>query len=105
VIARAELARVLDAAPGYFLQHVESEARFRQGRFQGWRLITFFNGDPRFTSVDIRPGDVILRVNGNTVERPEYLMQVWESLRTARELTVDVERDGQVRRLRWTIAD
>jgi type II secretory pathway component PulC len=103
-IARGELVRILDAAPGNFLQHVDSEPRFAGGRFHGWRLVTFFPGDARFRGVDLRAGDVVMRVNGNSVERPEQLLQVWQALRTASELVVDVERAGTPRTLRWTIA-
>ena len=37
------------------------------------------------------------------IERPDELMKVWESLRTAAELVVDLERDGAPHTLRWTI--
>jgi type II secretory pathway component PulC len=104
VIARSELAKVLDASPGMFLQHVESEPRFRAGKFFGWKLVAFFPGDARFAGVDLRAGDVVTRVNGIAIERPEQLMDVWKLLRSASELTVDVERDGALRTLRWQIS-
>ncbi|HZS40173.1 MAG TPA: hypothetical protein VFF06_25255 [Polyangia bacterium] len=105
VIARRELVRMLDAAPGMFLQKVVPEPRFRGGRFYGWRLAQFFPGDARFAGVDVRAGDVILRVNGSSVERPEQLMEVWDGLRKARELVVELERAGAPKRLRWIISE
>jgi type II secretory pathway component PulC len=104
VIERSELAKVLDASPGMFLQNVESEPRFRAGKFFGWKLVAFFPGDARFAGVDLRAGDVVTRVNGIAIERPEQLMDVWKLLRSASELTVDVERDGALRTLRWQIS-
>ncbi len=104
-IRRVELARVLDASPGYFLQHVQTEPRFAHGRFHGWRLVSFFPGDARFSGVDLQAGDVITRVNGKPIEEPDQFMAVWTELRTSRELVVDVERAGAARTLRWTIAD
>jgi len=104
-IARGELTRVLDGAPGRFLARIDSEPRFREGRFHGWRLRAFFPGDPRFARVDLRPGDVVVRVNGQRLERPDDLFAVWTALRTARELVVELERDGAPRTLRWTIVD
>jgi hypothetical protein len=104
-IGRGELNRVLDAAPGRFLAKIDSEPRFRDGRFHGWRLRAFFPGDPRFARVDLRPGDVVVRVNGQRLERPDDLFSVWTALRTARELVVELERDGTPRTLRWTIVD
>ena len=104
-IPRRELVRVLDAQPGMFLQHVTPEPRFVRGRFYGWRLAAFFPGDARFSGVDLRAGDIILRVNGSSVERPEQLIDVWQSLRRAKELVVEIDRNGAGKRLRWSIAD
>lgn len=104
-IPRAELAKVLDASPGYFLQHVQTEPRFAHGRFAGWRLVSFFPGDARFAGVDLQAGDVITRVNGKPIEKPDQFMLVWSELRSSKELVVDVERAGAPRTLRWTIAD
>ncbi len=104
-IARTELARVLDASPGLFLQHVQTEPRFAHGRFHGWRVVSFFPGDARFAGVDLQAGDVVTRVNGKPIEQPDQFMAVWTELRTSRELVVDVERAGAARTLRWTIDD
>jgi type II secretory pathway component PulC len=104
-IARTELAKVLDASPGYFLQHVQTEPRFAHGRFAGWRVVSFFPGDARFAGVDLQAGDVVTRINGKPIEKPDQFMVVWSELRSSKELVVDVERAGAPRRLRWTIAD
>jgi type II secretory pathway component PulC len=104
-IPRAELTKVLDASPGYFLQRVQTEPRFSKGRFAGWRVVSFFPGDARFAGVDLQAGDVITRVNGKPIEKPDQFMVVWGELRSSKELVVDVERAGAPRTLRWTIAD
>jgi type II secretory pathway component PulC len=105
IIRRAELLRVLDQSPGLFLQHVDSEPQFQRGRFYGWRLRAFFPGDGRFASVNLRPGDIVLHVNGSTLERPEQLMETWDALRTAGELVVDFDRAGRAHQLVWQIVD
>jgi hypothetical protein len=104
-VRRAELVEVLDAHPGTFLRHVQTEPRLSGGRFAGWRLTAFYPGDPRFAGVDLQAGDVIVRVNGRSIERPDQLMVVWDGLRQASELVVELERDGRPRTLRWTIVD
>src|SRR5205807_168441 len=104
-IIRGELVKVLDASPGVFLQHVITEPQLAQGRFVGWRLISFFPGDARFAGVDLQAGDVVTRVNGHAIEQPDQFMAVWTELRTSKELIVDVERAGAAHTLRWTIAD
>jgi hypothetical protein len=105
VIERGDLDAVLAQSPGYFLQHVETKPQFRDGRFFGWRLVSFFPGDDRFAGVDLHAGDVVTRVNGTAIEQPDQFMAVWSALRASKELVVDVERDGAPRRLRWQIRD
>lgn len=105
IISRRDLAAVLDQSPGYFLQHVQTEPHFQRGRFHGWRLVSFFPGDARFAGVDLQAGDVVTRINGHSIEHPDEFMAVWTELKSSHELTVDVERDGAPRTLRWTIAD
>jgi type II secretory pathway component PulC len=103
VIARAELEAVLRQGPGAFLQHVDVSPRFSGGRFQGWRVVKFFPDDPRFQAVDIAPGDVVLKVNGRSVEKPEQLGEVWQLLQTAAALEIALERNGEPRTLKWPI--
>ena len=55
--------------------------------------------------LDLKPGDVVTRVNGHSIERPEQALKVWNGLRVASELFVEYERDGRARSLRWAIVD
>ena len=104
-IGRRDLDAVLAQSPGYFLQHVETKAQFRGGHFHGWRLIAFFPGDNRFAGIDLQAGDVVTSINGKPIEQPDQFMAVWTALRSSSELTVDVERDGTPRTLRWQISE
>jgi len=75
-----------------------------QGRFHGWRIVSF--RDPaRWADVDLKPGDVVLKVNDHKLERPEDAMVPWQSLAIASELRVSYERDGQAKELRYEIVD
>ena len=105
MIRRGELVKVLDASPGYFLQHVVTEPHLANGHFVGWRLVSFFPGDARFAGVDLQAGDVVMRINGHPIEQPDQFMAVWDDLRRQSQLVVDVQRNGAPRTLRWTIAD
>jgi type II secretory pathway component PulC len=104
-IEREELVKVLNASPGLFLQHVITEPQLHNGRFVGWRLVSFFPGDARFAGVDLQAGDVVTRINGHAIEEPDQFMAVWDGLRRDSQLVVDVQRNGAARTLRWTIAD
>jgi general secretion pathway protein C len=104
-IARAELDQVLNAGPGAFLQGVRVDPELDGGHFRGWRVRTFWPCDARYAHVDLVAGDVVVRVNGSSIERPETLMHVWDGLREATALDVELDRDGAPVHLRYAIAD
>jgi hypothetical protein len=104
-IARAELDAVLDAGPGAFLRGIQVDAEVVDRRLRGWRIRRFWPGDGRFARVDLLPGDLVLTVNGHLIVRPEHLQSVWDGLRDAHRLTVEVERAGAIYQLDYTIVD
>lgn len=104
-IRRTELVAVLEHRPAAFLRKVDSEPHLENGRFRGWAIRSFFPGDPRFSSIDLQRGDVVTRINGRSIERPDQFIQVWEDLRQARELRVELLRNGQPHVSRWAIID
>ncbi|MFW6067463.1 MAG: PDZ domain-containing protein [Myxococcota bacterium] len=104
-IAREELLPVLDAGLGRFLQGVRTEPHLRDGRFVGFRLLSLWPEDPRFQDAGLERGDVIVRVNGQPIERPEQALQVWNGLRVASALYIELLRDGDEQELRFAIVD
>ena len=104
-ISRSQLDATLAEGPGRFLQGVVTEPHREEGRFVGFRLMSFFPADPRFEGVDLRRGDVVTRVNGTFIERPEQLIQVWEALASAEALVVHYLRGGEARTLNYSIVD
>lgn len=87
---------------GSFLQRVSVEPRFANGRFRGWSLLRLSPAD-FWAGVDLRPGDVVLEINGKSIERPEQAFEVFEGLRTAEHLVVRFERAGEPRELSYPI--
>jgi len=104
-ISRDDLLPVLDGGLGRFLQNVQTEPAFYKGSFVGFRIVSFFPGEPAFASLDLRRGDTVTRINGKPIERPEQAAAVWENLRTASTLVVDYRRAGEKHALRFTIVD
>lgn len=102
-IARAELEEVLAGGLGRFLQHVTTEPHLDGGQFVGFRLREL--DEQLFGGVDLAPGDTLLSVNGNPIERPEQALAVWNGLRVASELTIEYLREGERRQVRFEIAD
>lgn len=104
VIRRAVLDEVLEAGLGQFLQRVGTEPDLREGRFVGFRLLEL-RDEALFGGVDLSPGDTVVAVNGQGIERPEHAYTVWTGLRVASELTVLVLRGDERRELRFAIVD
>lgn len=102
-ILQSELFSILDTSPGVFLSHVDAEPRLVGGRFAGWVIRRFFADDARFVDSPLRPGDIVLRVNGSTLERPDQLGALWTRLRAAPALEVEINRAGVVTVWRWPI--
>ena len=108
VIRRAAINRTITAGLGRWLAEggVDVVPQLGPGkRFQGWTIRSLYAGDPCYRDVDLRPGDVVRRVNGKSVEKPDQANEVFMSLRTAPSLTVEYLREGKPRQLTFPIAD
>jgi S1-C subfamily serine protease len=53
--------------------------------------------------IDILPGDVLLAINGKPISRPDQLQSVWDSLRTANEVTAQLWRGNTQLTLEFAI--
>lgn len=95
-LKRDDLKTVLPTGLPWLLRRVWPEEVFREGKFTGWRLVAI---PEEWTGLDLRPEDIVTRVNGKTLETPEQLWEAWTSLATAAELRVAYERNGQAREL------
>ena len=104
-VRRSTIRATIDGGLGRWLTGVDVAAALEGGRFRGWRINTLYAGDPCYRDLDLRPGDVVIRVNGAAVERPEQANEVFVGLGAAPALTVDYVRDGQPRTLTLGIAD
>ncbi|MET0387747.1 MAG: hypothetical protein ABW321_17380 [Polyangiales bacterium] len=102
-IPRALLNAELDRGIGRFLQHVKVQAQLEHREFVGWKLLSLFQKRPEVQVKVLRAGDVVTRINGASIERPEEFQVIWDALRTAKELVLDIERDGQSSKLHYRI--
>jgi hypothetical protein len=104
-VTRAALADVLGTSPGHFFNLVGVEAALAEsGGFQGWRIVSLPSDTPEW--LDVRVGDVVTAVNGlRSLERPEDAPRVYEALRVASEVFIELLRDGEERSVRIAILD
>lgn len=93
-LRRAEVDQALEAGLGHFLQHVFVEPSLVAGQFQGFRILEL---RPRaaWEGVDLRAGDIVIRINGKPIERPEQAHAVFMGLKEADRVVVSYVRDGQ----------
>lgn len=102
-LERAKVKAAIGRGLGVLLQNVavDDYPVLANGRFKGFRLKAL-NPD---WAVDLRPGDVILRVNGQPIEHPEEADAALRALEKAPSLKIDLERDGKPRTLELPIVD
>ena len=103
VLRREDVDRFMSNGPQWFVRQIDLEPAKLGDRFVGYRLRHFFDGDPALSGVDLKVGDVILRVNDLPIGRPDEFMKAWGELKVAKELTVEYVRGGLQRELRWEI--
>lgn len=104
LLHRAEVLRAIDRGMGAFLQYVFVEPYLVEGAFQGFRVVEL---RPRgaWEGIDLRPGDVVTRVNGQVIERPEQAHAVFVGLKEAEQIVVSLVRDGEPQELVVPIVD
>jgi type II secretory pathway component PulC len=90
---RAALDELLGKGPAYVLAMVQSDAAKADGKFVGFAIVSFRAEVPAY--LDLRPGDVVTKVNGLPIETPDQFFTVFEALKSASEVRFDVLRDGK----------
>ena len=71
-----------------------TQYRGTDGQLAGFRVYPGRNRQ-QFAALGLRPGDLIKDVNGQPLNDASQAMQVFQSLGTAEEVTVTIERNGE----------
>jgi hypothetical protein len=101
-LARADVEQVVDAGLGRFLSHVTLEPKLVSNKFVGWNIVSL-SPPQLWQGVDLKPGDVVTRVNGMAIEREMEAYDAFQAVRQAPALEVSFTRDNQPRTLRLPI--
>lgn len=103
-IDRTLLERVLAAGPGWLLSEVPLQPTFlAKHKFNGFRIMALFHNNPKVLHYGVQPGDVVRSVNGQKIVTPGDLLLVFERLKTADTLEIDVQRDGAELQFRFPV--
>jgi len=105
VLRRTALVRLIDAGLPRWMQGIEGDRMLANHRFQGWLLQSLYPNDPCYQDIDLHQGDVVQKVNGKSIEKPEQAFDVVESLRTAPAIVVEFLREGKPQRLTIAIVE
>jgi type II secretory pathway component PulC len=107
-LPRSAVREIVHEGLARFLQRVDLDVDhpvMKGGHFFGFRILAL-KGDPSFwQGVDLKPGDVVARVNGFGLANENEAHEAFSSLEVASELDVQYERNGQPRELRYAIVD
>ena len=101
-LQRADVERVVDAGLGRFLGNVVVEPSLSAGKFAGWSIVGFEPAGA-WAGIDLRPGDVVTKINGLPIEREVDAFDAFQAVRQAQTLEVSYLRQNQPRTLRFTI--
>lgn len=102
-LKRAAIRDTIAQGLGVFLQNVTVEdwPVMHDGKFHGFKIRSI-NAE---WGVDLKPGDVVTRINGIVPEHPEEADAALRALEKAPSLKVDFERDGKAKTLELPIVD
>lgn len=107
-IFRRELERATHGGrPPYLIQQLGPEAHRPGGRFIGWKITRVWPDDPDLCApgCDLRPGDVVVAVNGMPLQYPEELSDLMAKLEHIETLKVQMLRNGKLRKVEYDIVD
>lgn len=104
-IRRADLLAIWKRGAQHFSSQVLTRPYLRGNRFVGFQILALFPNDKRFRNARIKPGDVVMRVNGFRIERPKQFMTAWAALEKAKQLDFEILRDDKPLRVVYRIVE
>lgn len=92
-VSRGRFDQVLLRGPGWLLRQIGIDDVIRSNKFVGWRIDRM---PTNWDRAGIQPGDIVLKVNGASLENQDDLWDAFVKLTEATELRIAYERDGKV---------
>ncbi len=102
-LSRRTLEQVMERGPQRFVAGLRVSPHLVAGRFVGFRIDGFTADGPLVNGRSILPGDVIVSVNQEPIERPEQFMRAWDVVKRADALRVRLLRGAQQLEYRWKL--
>lgn len=80
--------------PGAITEVIRPQPVFANGQQRGYRVYPGRNRQ-QFTQLGLMPGDLVTAINGTPLDDPARGMEILQSINSAAQVTVTVERNGQ----------
>ncbi len=100
-VARSEVDNALSN-----LSQVATQARivpsFKNGKPNGFKLFSIKPGSI-YSKIGLKNGDVIQKINGYEMNSPDKALEIYQKLKDASSVTIDLQRRGQNQNLSYTI--
>ena len=88
------------------LSSVATKARivpsFKNGKPNGFKLFSIKPGSI-YAKIGLKNGDVIQKVNGYEMNSPDKALEIYQKLKNAQNVTVDVQRRGRSMTMNYSI--
>lgn len=88
------LKRIAESNPGAFAEVVRPQPVFANGVQRGYRVYPGRNRQ-LFARLGLQPGDLVLAINGTSLDDPQRGMEIFNTMGSSDRVTVTVERNGQ----------
>lgn len=75
---------------------------YKGGKYEGFRMIGM-NNSSMFRDIGFNNGDVVKVINGNRIDSPNKALALYEALKTKSRLTVQIERNGILKTMRYLV--
>jgi general secretion pathway protein C len=94
ILDKAEASKVLNN-PSELLQQALFKPKMKGGKVEGFR-ISNIKSNSLLQRLGLRDNDVLVRINGESIDGPAKMMQVYSGLQSSKAVTLNVLREGQV---------
>jgi general secretion pathway protein C len=88
------LSELASANPGAITEILRPQPVFANGQQRGYRVYPGRNRQ-QFTRLGLMPGDLVTEINGTPLDDPARGVEILQSMNSATDVTVTVERNGQ----------
>ncbi len=100
-ISRSDVDRLTNNLSD-ILQQARAVPHFKGGAIDGFTIMDLQKGSI-FDKLGIKAGDVVKAANGEPIDSASKALQLYNDLKTAGSIRLDVERDGRGETLNYTI--